>query len=58
MPRVQAMTAARNRTNAAWLRAQLEGLRWAAAFREIPHHEWRHAVERLLRGEPWGASCA
>jgi len=47
-----------NRTNAAWLRAQLEGLRWAAAFREIPHHEWRQAVERLIRGEPWQATCA
>lgn len=52
------MTPGRRRTNAAWLRAQLEGLRFAAAVREIPHHEWRHAIGRVLEGEPWRAACA
>jgi hypothetical protein len=46
-------SAARRRTNAAWLRAQLEGLRFAAAVREIPHHEWKQAMERIVRGEDW-----
>lgn len=46
-------TPARRRTNPAWLRAQLEALRWAAAFREIPHHEWKKAIARVLEGEAW-----
>lgn len=47
------MTTSQRRTNAAWLRAQLEGLRWAAAFRELPHDEWKRAIARLLDGESW-----
>lgn len=46
-------SAARRRTNAAWLRAQLEGLRFAAAVREMPHREWKQAVAAIVEGKPW-----
>ena len=50
-----ASTAARNRTNAAWLRAQLEDLAGHLAFdaRHWSLDQQRRALMAIARGESW-----
>lgn len=46
------MTAGQRRASAAWLRAQLQGLRWTAELRDIPRAELIKIIDALLAGEP------
>lgn len=50
------MTAGQRRANAAWLRAQLQGLRWTASLRDVPQAELIKIIDALLAGEPAAAS--
>ena len=43
------------RTDAAWLRAQLEDLRFTAAIRVLSPKEWAAALGDVLEGKPWRA---
>jgi hypothetical protein len=46
---------ARNRTSVAWLRAQLEDLRWTTTIRTLQPEELRQALGDVLEGRPWRA---
>lgn len=45
------MTSAQRRTNAAWLRAKLQGLRFTASLRQLPSSELIKIIDALLNGE-------
>lgn len=49
------MTTARNRTNAAWLRAQVANLKFAATLRSIPSDELLLALANIEAGKAWNA---
>jgi hypothetical protein len=46
-------TPGRRRTNAAWLRAQIDGLTEAIVYENLSKPEIRRALAAVSRGEPW-----
>lgn len=47
------MTAAQRRTNALWLREQLELLRFTASVRDVPRIELSRILTMITNGEEW-----
>lgn len=45
------MTSAQRRANAAWLRAQLQGIRFTATLRTIESPELIRIIDALINGE-------
>lgn len=50
------MTPAQRRTNAPWLRAQIESLRWTATMREIPQAELVRMLAAIADGADFRAA--